>query len=442
MKAADRLPILYRYWLTRYGRKFKDRASLVHWQQSLVERHLAEVRRKSPFYDQLWEGRSLKDWRDFPIIDKAVMMEQFDRLNTAGIRKVEAFALALKSERTRDFAPTIGGVTIGLSSGTSGNRGLFVVSRSERRAWAGAVLAKVLPGSIAGQHRIAFFLRANSNLYGTVGSRRLQFAFYDLLDPFERHMERLAEQRPSLLVAPPSMLRLIAERQAEGALRLAPNKIVSVAEVLEPLDRRVIEAAFGQPVHQVYQCTEGFLGATCAYGTMHLNEDIVCVQKEYIDREQRKFVPIVTDFSRLAQPIVRYRLNDLLTERGQPCPCGSPLLAVESIDGRCDDLFYFPEVQGSGRVPVFPDNLSRAVLTASGAVEQYRLVQHAPDRLEIALQAPETERETARRAVAAELEWLFRRKGCRAPAFDFTEYVPPSVGRKLRRVERRFDFER
>ena len=35
------------------------------------------------------------------------------------------------------------------------------------------------------------------------------------------------------------------------------------AEVLEPDDERRIAAVFGVPVQQVYQCTEGFLGASC-----------------------------------------------------------------------------------------------------------------------------------------------------------------------------------
>lgn len=434
----NQLPIVYRYLLTRHIRRWADREALERWQEKRVLAHLRNVRRLSAFYRELWGDKPLADWRRFPVIDKLVMMEHFDRLNTAGIRKAEAFELALRAERTRDFTPTIGGVTIGLSSGTSGSRGLFVVSPAERRAWAGAVLAKVLPGSIADRQRIAFFLRADSNLYGTVGGGRLQFAFYDLLAPLRHHLDRLAEQQPSLLVAPPSMLRLLADERRAGRLSIRPGRIVSVAEVLDPLDRTAIEEAFGHSPHQVYQCTEGFLGATCACGTLHLNEDIVFVQKEYVDRGLRKFVPIITDFSRLAQPIVRYRLDDVLTERERPCPCGSPFTALESIEGRCDDLFYLPAREGGGWVRVFPDFIARAVMAASANIEAYRVVLHAPDRMEIGLRAPEPLQREIRGRVAAALTELCERVGGRTPRFEFADYAFTPGGRKLRRVERRF----
>ena len=37
----------------------------------------------------------------------------------------------IKSEENRDFSPTIKGITVGLSSGTSGNRGVFLASEKE-----------------------------------------------------------------------------------------------------------------------------------------------------------------------------------------------------------------------------------------------------------------------------------------------------------------------
>jgi hypothetical protein len=39
-------------------------------------------------------------------------------------------------------------LTVGLSSGTSGNRGVFLVSRAERLRWAGILLGRALPGHL------------------------------------------------------------------------------------------------------------------------------------------------------------------------------------------------------------------------------------------------------------------------------------------------------
>lgn len=91
------------------------------------------------------------------------------------------------------------------------------------------------------------------------------------------------------------MLRLLAVAKQEGSLDIRPGKVISVAEVLDPIDEEVIREAFGGPVHQIYQCTEGFLAATCSHGTLHVNEDILVMEKEYLD-EENPFHPIITDF--------------------------------------------------------------------------------------------------------------------------------------------------
>jgi len=52
---------------------------------------------------------------------------------TAGIRLEGAWKLALTAERMRDFSTTLHGLTVGLSSGTSGSRSVFLASAAERR---------------------------------------------------------------------------------------------------------------------------------------------------------------------------------------------------------------------------------------------------------------------------------------------------------------------
>jgi len=90
-------------------------------------------------------------------------------------------------------------------------------------------------------------------------------------------------------------------------LSINPKKIVSVAEVLEEEDEALISKRFSQKVHQIYQCTEGFLAHTCVEGNLHLNEDRVYIEKEFLDEESGRFSPIITDFFRSSQPVIRYR---------------------------------------------------------------------------------------------------------------------------------------
>lgn len=427
------VPLVKEYLIQKYFRRFKTRQALEAYQEKMMKKHLQFVLQHSPFYREYYgveHAQEITDWRSLPIIDKQIMMEHFSTLNTVGIDRDEAFALAIRSEEERNFSPTIHGITVGLSSGTSGNRGLFIVSPEERKRWAGVILAKLLPGPLWRKQRIAFFLRANSNLYTTTKSKQIHFEFFDLLLPLEQHINRLNDFQPTILVGPPSLLRFLSERVEEGKLNIQPIKIISVAEVLDPLDEKYIENIFQQRIHQVYQCTEGFLGCTCEHGTLHLNEDILIIQKEYTDKN--RFMPIITDFSRKSQPILRYRLNDILTERMEPCPCGAPTLALEKIEGRSDDIFYFK--RGQEEVPIFPDFIRRTIITASDEIEEYRVIQTGMDTIE--LQIKWKDREETEKVEASLISFL-KKQQLEIPTIQWKDYNFSPGGVKLRRIERR-----
>lgn len=424
------LTFLKSYLTTKYCRNFRSRSELEKWQEKQVQKHLEWVLPRSEFYRNTIDQSR---WRQSPLIDKAIMMEHFESINTVGIKKGEALDVAFKSEETRDFIPTINNISVGLSSGTSGNRGLFLVSPQERYAWAGALLAKCLPESILKPQKIALLLRANNNLYTTLQSQRIQFRFFDLLDPLEKTMQALKEFQPDIIAAPPSILLFLKD--------LRPKKIVSIAEVLDPLDEKILEERFNRPIHQIYQCTEGFLGTTCEKGTLHLNEDIAVIQKEYIDGHARKFIPIITDFSRYSQPIIRYRLNDILTETASPCSCGSPMTALESIEGRCDDIFYLKSIDGDSLIPIIPDFIRRAIISSSPAISEYRAVQTTFELIKISFNCAEPQRVDIEKTIENSLRNLFRLKNCETPKFQFFEMSSKPSHQKMRRVQREFNLE-
>ncbi|MDR6226182.1 F390 synthetase-related protein [Desmospora profundinema] len=436
----------FAYIRTRRVMAVRSRRQLEARQLRLMRRHFGFVLKHSPFYrDHFreairgWDGSDLTFERleALPLMDKELMMTHFDRLNTAGIQKEEALRCAWQAEETRDFTPQIGKVTVGLSSGTSGNRGLFLVSQEERERWAGTILAKVLPRGLAKRERIAFFLRANSNLYTSVRRRRLSFEYYDLLHYLSVHVERLNRQQPTILVAPPSVLLSLSKEQARGRLAIRPVKVVSVADVLDNRDREFIGEQLGKPVHQIYQCTEGFLAATCPFGTLHLNEDLVHIGREWIDKDSGRFVPIVTDFSRTTQPFIRYRLNDVLVLKKEPCPCGSVFSAIARVEGRCDDIFYLKDQKTAQNKAVFPDFIRRAVWQAGEEVVQYRVVQQAPDAITVAFEEQSgTDRKQAEEQMRAAMIRLFNRLDVQPATIRFTYYQPPAADKKLRRVER------
>ena len=412
---------ILRTYLKYKNMHFKDRGDLEIYQDKQIKKQLKFVASHSRFYSA-YEGKPLSE---YPLMDKKQMMDNFDDLNTVGTDRDEAMKLAIDSERSRDFSEKLNHITVGLSSGTSDTRGIFLVSDKEKDMWAGYILSKVLYGSILGKYEVAFFMRANSNLYESVSSSNIRFVFYDIYQSVEDNIKRLIDQDPDIIVGQPSILLDLC-RYAKD---LHPKKVISIAEVLEDHDREEICKALNVDViHQVYQCTEGCLATTCEYGTIHLNEDIVFFEKEYID--EKRFIPVITDFTRTSQPIIRYRLNDILVERKDKCPCGSCFTALERIEGREDDVFVF-DGEGDAKIKVFPDFIRRLVMF-TGDVGDYRIVQTENGSLEVYWNQGNDMRDK----FMSELKKMSEDRGFIIPAVEFYDYSFDRK-KKLKRVESR-----
>mgnify|MGYP001034746917 CR=1 FL=1 len=349
---------------------------------------------ESPFYRQ--NAQKNLPLQDYPIINKALFMENFDRINTQNIKLKDAFQIAVTAENSRDFSPTINNITVGLSSGTSGNRGIFLATEKERAQWVAAVLDRVIGISFK-KRNVAFFLRANSNLYESVKSKILQFEFFDLLDSIETHIERLNNLQADIIVAPPSMLLELAVHFSIGKLVVNPIKIISVAEVLYPEDKKFLEITFKQKIHQVYQCTEGFLASTCKEGILHFNEDFLIIEKKYLDDSKSRFHPIITDLMRYSQPIVRFELNDIILEKSK-CSCGQNSMAIEQIEGRSDDVLCF-ETEKGNKVNIYPDFFRRAIILSDDSIQDYQVVKRKENQIELFVNGTQHNYENAEKGI-------------------------------------------
>jgi len=417
--------ILKTFIRARYFHKFKSRKRLERYQQRQIKKQLNFFKSYSPYF-QKFNG---KTFEELPYMNKKVMMDNFDEMNTAGISKDDALKLAIDSEKSRDFSEKLNNYSVGLSSGTSGHRGVFVLSDTEIATWVGGMMAKMLPkGKIFGT-KVAFFLRADNNLYESSNSRVLKFEFFDILKSMKENITRLQEFQPTILVAPPSVLLILAEAVKAKKLSINPIRIISVAEVLTEKDEQYLKRVFKQKlIYQVYQCTEGFLGYTCEYGSLHLNEDVAVIEKEYLDDE--RFTPVITDFVRKTQPIVKYRLNDILVEDKRQCECGTSMTRLKKIEGRMDDVFEFDGVNG-GIVKVFPDFIARVILYVP-RVKYYRVVQESSKKVIFYLDNINAKNQ---KLVKEELRALAKKMNFKMPTTTFKKYES-DFSKKMKRVER------
>jgi phenylacetate-coenzyme A ligase PaaK-like adenylate-forming protein len=124
------------FWRTkRLARRLRTRADVLAWRDRQLDRFLGQAIGKVPFYADL-RGAKLEA---LPIIDKNILLANFDRLNTGQLTQHQVRAALDRNELNA------GGLNIGQSTGTSGNRGLLVFSEAERFIWLVVMLAKTLP---------------------------------------------------------------------------------------------------------------------------------------------------------------------------------------------------------------------------------------------------------------------------------------------------------
>ncbi|HVK45638.1 MAG TPA: hypothetical protein VM429_12135, partial [Micropruina sp.] len=203
---VDRWRVLAALLATRW-RRFGSREALQRYQERRLRTILTRARRTFPTYAQV-QGTALAD---FPILDKEGWLSRFDGLNDRGLSLEQCLAAAGAAETSGSFDATLAGVSVGLSSGTSGRRGVFLTSPKEQARWAGVMLAKTLP-SLREPVRVALVLRSGGPLYEAVGGGRITYTHIDLALPAETINERLLAFAPTVLAAPPQVLDDLASR--------------------------------------------------------------------------------------------------------------------------------------------------------------------------------------------------------------------------------------
>ncbi|MEZ5999618.1 F390 synthetase-related protein [Hyphomonas sp.] len=416
MSLKTTLLTLRAFWRARRRLHAATRDQLISAQQRHLNAFLDRDAAQVPAF-AAYRGQPLSSW---PVMDKATLMGNFAAYNRLGLTAEEGWA----HERA---GTTPKGYAIGASTGTSGNRGLYIVSEAERCRWLGVMLAWALPDVLTRAHRVAIVLPANSQLYDTANeSGRLKLRFFDLTAGIEQQFAPLAAFRPTVIVGPPKFLRALA-----GAdVPVHPEQIFSGAEVLDPADRQVIEERFGLTMREIYMATEGLFGVSCPLGTLHLIEDHIAFEFQPVDGSSHLVNPLITDFSRTRQVMVRYRMNDILELAESACGCGLPHQAIKQIHGRQDDVFHLAGPHGA-IASITPDVIRNAVVRSDPSIRDFRVLQTGPNAVTLLL-PPEAAQ--ALDAACAGLQALFEKCGTHPGIEARAERLTPEAGRKLRRV--------
>lgn len=317
-------------------------------------RRLADLRafaiERSPFYRDLHRGLERATLADLPVVTKATLMDRFDDLVTdrdIHLADVEAFSTsAAATDRFRDH------YRVTATGGTTGRRGIFLADSREwtqilasyGRAYEWAGVAAGLTNRI----RMAIVSSTNpthqSSIVGaTVSSRFIPTLSLDASQPIEEIVAALNVFRPDSLIGYASILRILAEEQVAGRLRVTPRSVMSASEVLTQDTRERIDTAFGVSAINIYAATEtAGIASECRLGHLHRYEDMVIV--EIVDEDNQPVLEgeygaktLVTVLFSRTQPLIRYELSDrIATAPGMPGDLPFALLA--GIEGRQEEV--------------------------------------------------------------------------------------------------------
>lgn len=345
------------------------------WTREMLEAHqAAQLRRlrefayeRSPFYHEFHRGLQDAPLSELPVLTKSLLMERFDTLVTdprIRLAGVQAHAAALRGDER-----FLERYRVNATSGSSGQRGYFLFSSRE---WATVIAGFARGHEWAGfkvdlKHRMKMASVASTSPWhmsarigATVDSRWMPALRLDAGAPLASIVEQLNAWQPEMLVAYPSMGRLLAREQAAGRLRIAPDLVWTGSELLTEETRQRMEAAWSRPLFNEYGATE--CGLLAAEGQLHnglyLSEDLVIV--EVVDRENRPVSPgtygdklLLTVLFNDTQPLIRYELSDRVRLAPGYDASGRPYRRLDGIEGRAEDVLHFPAVNG-GRVDVHP----------------------------------------------------------------------------------------
>ncbi len=328
----------------------------------------------------------------FPITDIADLRRDYGAWNSLGLSDAALRTMADAAEAGETTHPKE--ITAGWSTGSSGaERGLFVASSAERAEYIGQSLARLLPPrALLRRQRIVLHLRAGNALYSDAGRGRIAFRHLPLAAPLAETLAELESFAPTILIAPPHRLLALAEA---GVRLPALRHLFCGSEPISAAERTFVAERMGLAPRAIYQATEGFLGAECAAGRLHLNDHALAVELEPVAGTPG-FRPIITDLMRASQPVVRLRGDDYLELDPRPCSCGFAARVIRPVEGRVADLWT------GAAESVTPPQIVAAVEGVLGARHRWQAVGEAAQAtLRVAPDCPPALAQDAAQALAA-----------------------------------------
>jgi phenylacetate-coenzyme A ligase PaaK-like adenylate-forming protein len=316
---------------------------------------------RSPFWRERLAGRDLtsfteSDLPSLPILTRAEMMEEFDRLVTVPgltLARVEQHVDSLDGDRYLDdeYRAIVTSGYTGTAAFHVYGWDAFVTFVMQGSRWTGrrgedpdAVLAQCF--SCSARHESGAFYAFSSFESGGPASH-----CFDATLPLDEIVDGLNNVRPNVqaLQGWPSLIRELALEAIAGRLTITPTWVSVAGELCTPVVRESVRSAWGIEASEFWGCSEGTYAFPCGVGEgMHIADDLVILEPADADGNvvpygQPAERMLLTNLFNLAQPLIRYDLADAVTMTDEPCPCGCAHRRITSINGRINGVFEYED---------------------------------------------------------------------------------------------------
>ena len=294
-------------------------------------------------------------------------------------------------------------IRVHASSGTTGKSTIVAYTRKDLEIWSDLV-ARVLVMAGVSQDSVVQVAFGYGLFTGGLGlhygiERVGAMAVPAAAGNTRRHLQLIKDFGATHLVCTPSYCLHVCEASKEIGMDLAKETPLRTACLgAEPWSEQMrtqLKTLYGINGYDNYGLSEligpGVSGESPKCKGMHIAEDHFYA--EIIDPDTGEILPpgsrgelVLTNLTREAQPVLRYRTRDITSLDDRPCPCGRTSARMARVTGRTDDMLI---IRG---VNVFPTQIEHTLLEARGAGPNYQIIvdrEGALDTLEVKIEVTE-----------------------------------------------------
>ena len=280
-------------------------------------------------------------FRKLPIIDKNIVRENFNDMQSDEIHKLNAILYN--------------------TSGSTGTPLSFYRDRFTNSA-SFAMFWRVWEQIGGGDYRIGSKFAALTGYDGGTHiyqwqTRLLKLSSFHLMEEnTELFYNLLKKFKPKILRGYPSALYLFGKLLQKRGLKLEFPIIITESETLLKFQKDFIEEYFASKVYDHYSHWEGICSIyTCKHGNKHPLQDFgyheIIKENGTVADFGEEGRLIGTGLFNRSMPLIRYDTRDIATySKNQECECNCGFPVISNIFGRVEDVIVTPENRLVGRL--------------------------------------------------------------------------------------------